>query len=472
MGKKKTRTAIPAEIERQVMVEASYRCSLERCASTSSLQIHHIDYDRDNHDPANLLVLCSNCHGRATRKEIDRKACLMIKDLLRMQKSSKAELEEMKDAVIEEMRNLVGSQEVAKPLEDKDRGTRRPSGRIQAAMSQARMFHQASVALPNDVLRSLMLSLYGSGEMNAALEIQRIVANDDDATAQDFYNLAVLLQKTGHQGEAEHACRKAIAACPKFAAPWWGLGSLLRESGKMEEARLAFQEAIGIDSSYASAWGSLGCVLLDMGLKEESKAAFERALQVDPEDEVNWCNYGKLLWEIGLEEEAEQAVRNAIRLDSNLTVAWTSLGMMLQGMNRREEAEEAHRKAIETCTHSADEHNGLAYLLWECGRFEDAELEVMEALKDDPNHVYAHATLGLLRLEQNDLDEGRQGYEKAIELKPDDLPLLQKYHYEYGRALARNGRIDEARREVHAALGVDSTHVPREQIEAELAKLG
>jgi len=29
--------------------------------------VHHIDYDKTNHDPANLITLCTKCHGRTNR---------------------------------------------------------------------------------------------------------------------------------------------------------------------------------------------------------------------------------------------------------------------------------------------------------------------------------------------------------------------------------------------------------------------
>ena len=93
------------------------------------------------------------------------------------------------------------------------------------------------------------------------------------------------------------------------------------------------------------------------------------------------------------------------------------------------------------------------------------------AARTDPDCCYANATLALLSFEKDDLEGGRKGYGRAIELAPDDLDLQQKYHYEYGRALARNGKTENARGELQAAIEVDSDYIPKEQIEAELAKL-
>ena len=472
MAKKdKKRVAIPEETKRQVMLEAGFRCSVPRCPNDLSLEVHHIDYDRDNHDPANLLVLCSNCHGRATRKEIDRKACLMIKDLLRLQKSSKAELEEVKDEIIDVVRSAVGSQDCARPLIQHNRGTQRPNGRIQVATSQVMTFHRSGVPLPNEVLRCLMASLYWSGELHAALEIQLIVMRSGVPSATDHFNLGVLLAETGQEG-AEEAYRKALDEDPMDTHAWTNLGIFMKANHRTEEAERAYRTALGIDQRDAVAWSNLASLLGETGRDEEAEAAVRMAISIDSDFPQAWFNLGSVLRARDDYSEAELAYRRAVELEPNYAAAWSQLGLVLNYLGRQDEAVEAARKASSTAQHNANEHNGLAYLLWECGRFEDAELEVMEALKDDPNHVYANATLGLLRLEQNDLGEGRQGYEKAIELAPDDLSLQQKYHYEYGRALARNGRPDDARTELEAALSIDATYVPREQIEAELAKLG
>ncbi len=119
---KKVRTPIPAEIERQVKVEAGFRCSIPRCGSTSVLEIHHIDEDASNHDSTNLLVLCSICHARITRGEIDQKACRMIKQAMLSHGASQDELLAIKDTIFSEMRRLVGQQDVSRPLDEAEKG--------------------------------------------------------------------------------------------------------------------------------------------------------------------------------------------------------------------------------------------------------------------------------------------------------------------------------------------------------------
>ncbi len=468
---KKSRTYVPGNIERQVLFEARYKCSVPHCGQKAALDVHHIDYDRTNHAPANLLVMCPTCHRLATDKKIDRLACLMMKQQLKLKDRSKKELEEWKDEAISEISNAVGSQETPKPLEDKDRGTQRPNSRVEVAAEQVLTYDKADIELPADVLRSLAASFYHSSELNASLEIFRIVTKSDGVTAVDYYNAGFVLQKTGRTKEAEESYRLALDEDPTDAVAWSSLGNLLHNARRREEADKAYRRSLELDPQDAMTWSKLGVLLGETDQWEDAEKAHRTALDLDPRIAGVWNNLGVSLEKTERREGAEEAYRKAIELDVQFAEAWLNLGRLLKKTDRKEEAADAFEKASESGAFNADEHSGLAYALWECGRLDDAELEVMRALEDDPNHAYAHATLGLIRFEQDKLDEGRAGYEKAIEVKPDDLPLQQKYHYEYGRALARNKLIPDARREFEAALAVKADYVPRDQIETALSAL-
>lgn len=74
------RPAIPAELRRQILVEAGHRCAIQTCRAPD-VDVHHIEpwHTRKTHDLENLIALCPNCHRRADRGEIDRKSLLHYK---------------------------------------------------------------------------------------------------------------------------------------------------------------------------------------------------------------------------------------------------------------------------------------------------------------------------------------------------------------------------------------------------------
>src|SRR4030095_12017013 len=57
------RPPIPAALERDLMIEAGYRCAV--CKTTEPLQIDHIEEWSVvlKHEFENMIVLCANCHA-------------------------------------------------------------------------------------------------------------------------------------------------------------------------------------------------------------------------------------------------------------------------------------------------------------------------------------------------------------------------------------------------------------------------
>ncbi len=75
---------IPAKIKRRVLVEAGHRCAIHTCREFE-VDVHHIvPFSKcQKHEYENLIALCPNCHRRADRGDIDRKALKKYKVNLR-----------------------------------------------------------------------------------------------------------------------------------------------------------------------------------------------------------------------------------------------------------------------------------------------------------------------------------------------------------------------------------------------------
>lgn len=84
------RPHIPADIRRLVLVEAGHGCALKICGETTYVELHHIDENRENNDPGNLIALCDMHHKMAHDGKIDRKSLRSYKE--RLSTSREAEI--------------------------------------------------------------------------------------------------------------------------------------------------------------------------------------------------------------------------------------------------------------------------------------------------------------------------------------------------------------------------------------------
>ena len=76
------RPEIPVATRRTIEVESGHCCAVKGCGEHTYLEIHHIDGDRENNGPSNLILLCDKHHKMAHANVIDRKALREYKKLL------------------------------------------------------------------------------------------------------------------------------------------------------------------------------------------------------------------------------------------------------------------------------------------------------------------------------------------------------------------------------------------------------
>ena len=76
------RPTIPAPVQRLVLVEAGHACSVKDCREHTYVELHHIDENRENNVPDNLIVLCDKHHKMAHAGKIDRKSLKLYKEML------------------------------------------------------------------------------------------------------------------------------------------------------------------------------------------------------------------------------------------------------------------------------------------------------------------------------------------------------------------------------------------------------
>jgi hypothetical protein len=59
------------QLKRSIKTRDNHQCQNPKCVSLfSSLVVHHVDYDKCNNNPTNLITLCVNCHSQTTAHNV------------------------------------------------------------------------------------------------------------------------------------------------------------------------------------------------------------------------------------------------------------------------------------------------------------------------------------------------------------------------------------------------------------------
>jgi hypothetical protein len=76
--------SLPLSVQREVLIEAGYRCAVPTCRNILALDLHHIIEVREGgpSEPWNLIALCANCHALYTRGHITREGVNSWKTML------------------------------------------------------------------------------------------------------------------------------------------------------------------------------------------------------------------------------------------------------------------------------------------------------------------------------------------------------------------------------------------------------
>jgi tetratricopeptide (TPR) repeat protein len=93
----------------------------------------------------------------------------------------------------------------------------------------------------------------------------------------------VAAQDAGDLSRAEAAYRRAVALDPALAAAWTNLASLLEKNGHRGEAREAIEKAVALDPEQPEARYNLANLLADAGEDELAAAEYRRVLALCPE---------------------------------------------------------------------------------------------------------------------------------------------------------------------------------------------
>jgi tetratricopeptide (TPR) repeat protein len=272
-----------------------------------------------------------------------------------------------------------------------------------------------------NVLRTLARWSDAETELNLAVE-EAIKLDDPELQAWAMNDLAVLLQDTNRQSEAEPLLRRALAIDeqisgsdhPSVARDLNNLAILLHDTNRLAEVEPLICRALAItEKSYGSQ---------------------------HPDVAMHLNNLARLLLETNRQSEAEALMRRALSIDEqsygnehpDVAFDLNNLALLVQSMNRLEEAEPLMRRALSINEqsiggehpHVARQINNLATLLLATKRFSEAEPLIRRALSiheqsygaEHPEVATDLNNLALLHQATNRLEEAEPFLWRAVEI--------------------------------------------------------
>jgi len=155
----------------------------------------------------------------------------------------------------------------------------------------------------------LQLDFAASDEQTAA------TIAPEEATADEWFALAIGCEDEGRLEEAAVAYQQAIALEPEDPVLHFNYGNVLHGLQRMTDALAEYQSAVRCDPTYVEAWNNLGSVLADCGDPEQAIQAFHQALQLVPHYADAHYNLAHTLTQMGRLETARHHWQKYVQLD-------------------------------------------------------------------------------------------------------------------------------------------------------------
>jgi protein O-GlcNAc transferase len=253
--------------------------------------------------------------------------------------------------------------------------------------------------------------------------------------------------------------------------------------GQLEVARELCQELLVREPAHVDARRLLALTLLRTDRRSDAVTELRRALQLRPKDASLLANLGSVLSELGRHDEAIGCLRQAQQQLPGSAPLQYNVGNAYMAGQCHKEALVCFAHAIALQPSFAAAHNNLGVCYRALGDAEHAMASFRSAIALKPTYAEAHANLGALLAHAGRHAEAVSALKQAVLLDARDEPSMVElrralvatgelasalalfehgvtaasadYHNEYGCALLRAGRPNDALRHFDTALRIN-----------------
>jgi len=275
-----------------------------------------------------------------------------------------------------------------------------------------------------------------------------------DAFGQKLYNAALMLADS------------AESYAPNLADVYFLRGLIYTEVRRYGEAETAYKKVLALDPRYQGAWINLGSTVMRQGDSRKALAYYHKELQHYP-TAATYHQIGRVYTKLGKLDSARYAFQNSIAADSAFATAYLRMAELDKQEGDLKQALQWARQGLQREPENLNYRYFIGSLLVLNNQLPEAVTELEAVIKTRPWHYWANYNLGqaLVRLGRD--EEGKrylakaeslqaelkniQDWENLVENNPDQLMLWVNY----GEALRRAGRVDEAIEAFQVALAIE-----------------
>jgi tetratricopeptide (TPR) repeat protein len=245
----------------------------------------------------------------------------------------------------------------------------------------------------------------------------------NNALAENNYGIA--LSEAGRLDEAISHLNKALSITPNMPEAEKNLGRAYLEQGKAGEAVACFRKIIESNKASAEAYSHLGSALYIQKKYDEAIKCFDKALSLDPNYLDARYGMGLSLMATNRFNEAIVCFNEVLRQNGDSAKVHYNLAVVLGKQKRYDEAIEHLAKVLQLNPKYPEAHNKIGFALQLAGRPDEAIKYLNEGLKINKDQE-TYANLGSAYIKMGKYDLAIENLSKAIELKPDNIDVLNK----------------------------------------------
>ena len=289
-----------------------------------------------------------------------------------------------------------------------------------------------------------------AGDAAGAAAARAAAAAIRPSTARDFYLLGMSAARAKRYDRAVAHLDRAVELNPRHYWSWLLRGLCHHDLGEPAVAAADFGTCVGLRPEFAWGYFNRGAVLAECGKLDEAVRDYSAVLRCDPDFVLAYVNRATLYLDTSRPASALADLRAAAARGRDDAALHAGIGAALERLGRHPAADEAFR-AAEARTADLPAAARLR-LRWAYGfavalrKPDEARTAFDDVLRQAPGDPQALFGRGMLHERQGRDADALGYYDRALTASPGFAAARR------ARAvvLAREGRVDEAEREINA----------------------